>query len=125
MALTLARCNKMWYNFFVEWYFKKRFSAYLFPFERSDEKIMQMPDAEKKEYYRQAKDLLENRVFKQEIQEALRKKYQELSLNTANVSDMQAHRLACTFIKDFHTRIQALASLYQPPNITNISERFK
>lgn len=113
----------MWYNYFVQWVFRKKFQAYVFPFESSDAKIAKMSDAEKKEYYRQAKDLLENRVFQQELQESIRKFYQELALKTGSVADMQAHRLTCTFIQDFHRRVMSLATLYQPPSINEIAKR--
>lgn len=121
----LVKCKKMLYNYLVEWYFKKRFASFVFPFEKSDEKIMRMGDAEKKEYYRQAKDLLENRVWKQESEEALREFYQQLAVKTLGLTDQQAHRLVCIFIKNFYKRVASLASLYQPVNTTNISQKFK
>lgn len=112
-----------WYNLLIELVFTRRFASFEYPFERSDAKIMSMQDAEKKEYYRQAKDLLENRVYVQEMQELIRSFYQDLSIKTVEAVDMQAHRLTLLAIQNLDKRIRGLASLYSPPTINDLNRK--
>ena len=106
----------------VQWLFNKLYGGYAYPFKRSDAKIMEMADAEKKEYYRQAKDLLENRVYMQENEEAVRNFYQELAVKTGSKVEQQAYRLTLMFIQAQDKRVRSLASLYQPPNVNNFTK---
>lgn len=82
-----------------------------------------MPDAEKTEYYRQAKDLLDNRVYIQEMQELIRQYYQELALKTNGKVEQQAYRLTLKAIQDFDVRLHNLASLYKTPALNRISKQ--
>jgi len=106
----------------IEWLFSKRYKAYSYPFDRSNDKIAEMKDAERTEYYRQAKDLLENRVYIQELQELIRKYYQELALKSISKEEIQAYRLTLKAIQDLDGRVKALASLYVKPSFNKASD---
>ena len=90
------------------------YEAYSYPFTRSDKKIAAMPDQERKEYFRQAKELLENRAYRQEFEDLTRRFYQELAVKTTSNEEMLAYRLTLKMIQDFDKRFQALARMYSP-----------
>ena len=113
----------MWYNMLIEWVFGRMFKGYAYDFLKSDAKIMAMKDAERVEYYRQAKDLLENRGFVQEMQDLIRRYYAELALKTGSKLEMQAYRLTLKALQDFETRVRQLSCLYQPPSINEMSKK--
>lgn len=104
----------MWYNYVVRKVFEKLYDAYSYPFTRSDRKIALMPDAERKEYFRQAKDLLENRAYRQEFEDLTRRFYQELAVKTTSNDEMLAYRLTLKMIQEFDKRFQSLARMYTP-----------
>jgi len=106
----------------IEWLFSKKFKAYTYPFDKSNDRIAAMKDAERTEYYRQAKELMENRVYIQEMQELVRKYYQELALKSTNKMEIQAYRLTLKAIQDLDGRVKALASLYVTPTINKASD---
>lgn len=107
----------------IEWIFGRLFKGYRFDFSRSDAKIAAMKDAERVEYYRQAKDLLENRVYIQETQDLIRRYYAELALKTGSKLEQQAYRLTLKALQDFETRVRSLAVLYHPPTINEMSKK--
>lgn len=119
----LLQCSNMWYNRLIEWVFSKRFAAYEYQFDKADVRIMKMKDAEKKEYYRRAKDIVENETYSSEMQELVRKYYTELACKTGTPLEQQAYRLTLKAIQDFDGRLKALASLYSPPTVSRISEQ--
>lgn len=104
----------MWYNYVVRKVFEKLYGAYSYPFTRSDKKIAAMPDPERKEYFRQAKELLDNRAYRQEFEDLTRRFYQELAVKTTSNEEMLAYRLTLKMIQDFDKRFQALARMYTP-----------
>lgn len=119
----LYQWSNMWYNYIVEWMFRKRFGAYEHQFVKADVKIMKMKDAEKKEYYRRAKDIVENETYAAEVQELIRKYYAELACTTNGELEQQSYRLTLKAIQDLDGRLKALASLYSPPTVSRISEQ--
>lgn len=107
----------------IDWIFSKLFKAYAYPFSRSNDRIAAMKDAERMEYYRQAKDLLDNRVYRQEMEEIVRRFYQELALKTPSNMEMQAYRLTLKLAQDLDGRIKSLASLYVPPTAIKSTDK--
>lgn len=107
----------------IEWIFGRVFRGYTYEFSSSDKKLSQMKEAELTEYYRQAKDLLENRVFQQEMQELIRKYYAELALKTGSKLEMQSYRLTLKAIQDFELRVRNLACMYKPPSINEMAKK--
>lgn len=107
----------------VEWIFRQLFSAFKYTFRRSDDRISEMKEAERTEYYRQAKDLLENRVYLQEMEELVRRYYQELALKTRSKLEQQAYRLTLKAVQELDGRVRNLASMYAPPNISGVKDR--
>lgn len=103
----------------IEWMFEKLFKTYHFPFAKSDELIGKMQDAERTEYYRQAKDLLENRVFVQELQELIRTYYAELACKSTSKVEQNAYRLTLKSIQDLEKRVRVLGMMYKSPIISN------
>ena len=93
--------------------FDKLFSAYDFPFKSAQTKINSKTKPEQMEYYRQARELTENKTFNAEIESIIRKFYQELALK-ATIEEQTAYRLTLTLIKQFEERIYSLAGLYHP-----------
>lgn len=102
----------MWYNFIITWIFRKLFAAYDYPFERADAQIAVMPIPERKEYFLQAKNLLANPVFKLEMQELVRKYYQELAIKSNGPVEQMAYRLTLKALQDLNKRVASLSSLY-------------
>jgi len=103
--------------------FGRYFHAYIHQFKKADDNIMRMKDAEKKEYYRAARDIVENATYAAEIQELIRKYYTELACKTGSTLEQQSYRLTLKAIQDFDGRLKALASLYSPPMVSRISEQ--
>lgn len=99
----------------LEWLFERTFRAYSYTFRRSDEIIEAMKDPERREYYRQAKELAENKVFRQEMEEMIRRYYQELSLKSTTKLEQQGYRMALLSLQDLDRRIKSLALLSKPP----------
>jgi len=81
-----------------------------------------MPVAERTEYFRQAKDLLDNRVFNQELKELIRTYYQEMACKTTNAEELNYYRLTIKALSDLEKRVRGLAIQYVPPGITNIEQ---
>lgn len=104
----------MCYNTVVKKLFELLYATYHYPFERSDARIYKMKDPERKEYFRQAKELLDNRAFIQEFEELTRKYYQELAVKATNETEKAAYRLTLKAIQDFHKRFQQLGAMYTP-----------
>jgi len=102
----------MWYNFVIDKIFQRYFKTFEYPFDRSDKLISQMKAPERKEYFRQAKDVLENRAIKQEIQEVVRQYYQELAIKTQNPVEQMAYRLALKALQDLNGRFLQLSNTY-------------
>jgi cell fate (sporulation/competence/biofilm development) regulator YmcA (YheA/YmcA/DUF963 family) len=109
-------------NKLVQYLFKKWFSGYVMPFETSDDKLFKMKEPERTEYYRQAKELLENRVFVAEMQEEVRKFMQKLAVSTTNDIERTAYRLTLKWINDFQIKVAQRAMLYKTPVITNYTK---
>ena len=59
----------------IEKIFARLYKTYDYPFLRSDDKIAVMKEAERTEYYRQCRELMENRAFVQEMQELVKTYY--------------------------------------------------
>ena len=94
--------------------FEETFGAYEFPFDRADTKIKLMPKETRREYYRQAKELIEmSKPFKMELQECIRTFYQELAIKTVTEEERHAYRLTLKFIQDFENRFIYLAGMYR------------
>lgn len=93
---------------------EKKFEAYEFPFERSDDKILALGEGDRRAYFFQATKLLENPVWKQEIEELIRTFYQELALKALTKEEIHAYRLTLIAIKRLEERITELAQNYQP-----------
>jgi hypothetical protein len=110
-------------SWIVEQAFKQCFEAYALPFKKADEKIMQMNDNQRAEYLLMAKAWSENTTFQAEMDEALRKHYAALALESKNVADIQAHRLSILFLKDFKKRAAFLAASYKPPHMPSQFKR--
>lgn len=104
----------MWYNYIVRRLFEMAYATYSYPFTRSDALIGAMKDPERKEYFRQAKDIIENKAYRQEFQELTRRFYQELALKTTTKEEMLAYRLTLKMIQDFDKRFMGLARMYSP-----------
>lgn len=119
----LYQSSNMWYNYLIEWMFRKCFDGYEHQFEKADVRISRMKDVERKEYYRRAKDIVENETYSAEIQELIRKYYAELACKTGSVLEQQSYRLTLKAIQDLDGRLKALASLYSPPTVSRISEQ--
>lgn len=102
--------------------FEDRYKGYLFPFERAKEKLMEMPVAQKVEYFRAAKDILENRVYQSEIQELIRTYYQQLAVKSSGSDEATAYRLTLMALQDFDKRLRELAVQYLPPSANEISK---
>lgn len=108
---------------FIEWVFQRWFAGYIFPFDRSSELILGMYEPERMEYYRQAKELIENRAYKQEIQELIRIYYQELAIKSTSKVEQTAYRLTIKALQDLDKRFATLATQYHPQTITNSLKR--
>lgn len=109
----------------VEWIFSKLYKAYEYPFERSDRRIAGMNEAERTAYYLSCKRVVDERAYTQEMQEAVRHFYQELSLKTDSRTKQDAYRLTLKFIQDLDKRLKALSTLYKPPAISKVADQFK
>lgn len=110
-------------NWLVSVLFEDWFAGYVFPFDRSSSLILGMPEAERVEYFRQAKELRENRVYTLEIQELIRVYYQKLAVDSKTEVERTAYRLTVKALQDLDRRIQSLAVQYHPETITNSLKR--
>lgn len=106
----------------IHWLFQKWFAGYVLPFDSSDSVIAQMNEAERVEYHRQAKELLENRVFILEMQEGTRKLMQKLAVGTTSETERIAYRLTLKWVQEFEKKIHDRAVLYKKPYLTNVKE---
>lgn len=102
----------------IEYIFRKLYGNYVFPFERSTSKIARMKEAERTEYYLSAKRIIDEPAYNQEMQECIRKFYQELAIKTDNKIDQAAYRLTLKFAQELDKRFKTLASLYAPPKLS-------
>ena len=75
-----------------------------------------MKPVEKTEYYRAARDVLENRTYKQEMQELVRRLYKELSTKAVGKLEQQGYRMCLIALHDFERRLKDLSLLYRPPS---------
>lgn len=105
----------------VQWLFKKAFEQYIFPFSRSDEKIQKMNEAQRTEYFRQAIELTENRVYTQEVEEIIRVYYQKLSVKSFNGVEQASYRQALLLFQELDKRIKSQAVLYKAPSLPKTS----
>lgn len=107
----------------IKWLFSYWFGMYVFPFDRSTETILGMSEPERTEYFRQAKDLLDNRAYKQEIQELIRVYFQELAVKSESDVERTAYRLTIKALQDLDKRMHTLATQYHPPTVTKSLNR--
>lgn len=101
----------------IEKLFAKLYGTYDYPFRSSDKKIAEMKEAERTEYYRQCKELIDNRAFVQELQELVKTYYGELACQTVSKTEQNAYRLTLKALQDFEKRVRNLGTMYRPPNI--------
>jgi len=106
----------------IQWLFERWFAGYVLPFDSSDSVISKMNEAERTEYYRQAQDLLENRVFILEMQEGTRKLMQKLAVGTTSETERIAYRLTLKWVQELEKKIHDRAILYKKPYLTNVKE---
>lgn len=92
--------------------FKMLYNGYVFPFEKLNDKIMTMNEAQRKNYYQSARELLENPVFKDVLQESIRTIYQKLSVNSNGKVEQNAYRATLVWIKDFTKLIEGFAVMF-------------
>jgi predicted AAA+ superfamily ATPase len=97
--------------------FAKLYRTYEYPFESSDLKIAKMKEAERTEYYRQCKELAENRAFIQEMQELVRTLYGELACRTVSKVEQAGYRLTLKAIQDLEKRIRTFGNMYKAPSV--------
>lgn len=101
----------------IQWMFERRFNNFIY-FRKSDEKIYAMNDAERVEYYRQAVDLVNNRVHRQELEEVIRSMYIELAKEKDTKIERDARRLVILAIGKYEDRIRGLATMYRSPSVS-------
>ena len=98
----------------IEWMFYKCFRGYVFPFEKLNDKLLKMTEAQRRNYFASAKELMENEVLNDVLEEAVRKFYQELSVKSQGKLEQGAYRLTLTWInQQFKNKIKELALLFR------------
>lgn len=93
----------------VEKLFYWIFKGYVFPFDKLNDKLLRMDETKRRNYFGKAKELLENEVFTDVLQECTRKLYQELSVKSQGKVEQTSYRATLTWINDFHKKFQELA----------------
>lgn len=111
-------------NWIVSYLFKKWYNGYVLPFGDSDSVVANMAEPERTEYYRQAKELLENRVFVLEMQEGTRKLMQKLAVSTTNETERTAYRLTLKWVQELERKITERSLMYKRPTGNNLSNKF-
>jgi len=105
---------------FIKWAFKHLFKGYQFPFEKLNDKLIRMNDAHRKNYYQQARELLEMEVYKDIMQEAIRKFYQKLSVSSNSSIEQAAYRLTLIWINEEFEQVfkkMSLSFSNNPPKL--------
>lgn|SRR3990167_10316554 len=94
----------------IEWLFYWCFKGYVFPFEKLNDKLLAMDEARRRNYFATAKELIENEVLTDIIQEATRKFYQELSVKSSGSIEQAGYRMTLIWINEqFNKKIKELA----------------
>lgn len=101
------------------------FNGYLFPFEAVEEKFQKLNEEQKVGYALDAKQITESRVFREEMEGATRKIYQELAVKSTSTESVIAYRMTLKFIQDFYARLQMVASYSQSLKNNNVSKSIR
>jgi hypothetical protein len=107
----------------IEWIFGKMFSGYVFQFSAAEDRVMLMNDPTRREYFRKAKELVENGVYSEEMKDLIRKYYKELALKTGSKLEMQSYRLTLKALQELDGRFRQLATMYKSPSITKSTDK--
>src|SRR3990167_5183629 len=98
--------------------FNELYGTYQFPFEKADQKLEQMKEPERLEYYREARDINNGRVWKMEMEEIILQFYQDMALKVTTELEQHAHRLTLIALQKLSTRMamlsQRLSSSLEP-----------
>jgi len=89
---------------------RQMLGVYEMPFTRVEEWYNGLPEYEKAQYIRSARELMENECFKREMEEATRRFYSDLALKTENQTAMVAYRLTLVFIQQLHGRVKRMST---------------
>lgn len=84
----------------AQFIFRMFFKGYQFPFEKLNEKLIRMNEVHRRNYYQQAREILEMEVYQDILQEGIRKFYQQLSVKANGKIDQTAYRLTLTWITE-------------------------
>lgn len=103
--------------------FRELFSAFRYPFASSDAKLDVMESGERAMYYEKSKGLIENDVWKQEIEEWKRHFYETLALSSINDMERTAYHVVLIAIKYFEKRLTTLATRVKQVQITKLVDR--
>lgn len=98
----------------IEWLFYWCFKGYVFPFEKLNDKLLEMDEARRRNYFASAKELIENEVLQDVLQEATRKFYQELCVKSSGSTEQASYRMTLTWInQQFTQTIKGLAMQFR------------
>ena len=99
------------------------FSGYAYSFDSSDSLIEKMGEGQRKEYYLQAKVLLENQVLRQEIKEWKRQLYAHLALKAMGDMECSAYRTTLLAVNKFEKRLNRLANSHTQAPLRNFADK--
>jgi hypothetical protein len=107
----------------VVWLFARWFAGYNFPFEKLDQKIMNMEPGKQNAFFQSAQNVLNEKAFKEVMQEGMRKLYEKLTLSTQSAIDQTAYRLTMSWARDLENAFKEKARLHRTPSATDLSKQ--
>lgn len=88
--------------------FEKYYGNFIYPFEKVDEKRYNLSPAGQYRYLMDVNSWVESVAFKNELEELIRKFYQELSIKANDDILKTAYRLILIFLQNYESRLLTL-----------------
>ncbi len=108
---------KMWV---VRSMFQWLFRGYNYPFINSDEEILKWPESIQRNYYSDARRLLENKVHQQETNEMIRHYYEELAMKSIHRDLQMLNMGAAMAVLALSKRYEHLSRMIDIPDDDSI-----
>jgi len=100
---------------FKQWIVRKTFERfykyYLYPFEKADTVLDELPERAKYLYLDDIRHWVDSKAYKVEMEELVRTFYQELSIKPLSTENLIGYRLCLIFLKNLEARFHHLKQL--------------